>query len=293
MVRHLFLIRRPDHPSMEYTNPELPEGINTSKQNPLKEFAILTLGMVGVLFISLTLLILLVDYFADKIPFDWERSLPVTRFLDSKNSEKLPLYLEQVSQQVIQSLDLPESMTISVHYVNSDTVNAFATLGGHIVLYRGLLEKLGYEDELSMVIAHEVAHIKYRHPILSASHGVVTGLVLSFIGLSSGDGVVSDLLGSVGMATMIKYSRDYEYQADSDAVESLIRIYGHADGAMGLFNIFDSAKGDIGTVEFLSTHPLTKNRITQVGTMIEGRNILNKNDMIPLPQAFKDGLKQP
>lgn len=271
---------------MEYSNPELPEGINTSQSSPLKEFAILTFGVIGVILLLVTLLIVIVDYFADKIPFEWEQGVPLERVIDTKGNQHLPEYIDQLSRNVINKMSLPEGMEITVHYVNDDLVNAFATLGGHIVLYRGLLEKLNSEDELAMVIAHEVAHVKYRHPILSASHVVVVGVVLSLIGSSSGDDVISNLLGTTGMVSLMKYSRDYEYEADADAINALISLYGHADGAIDLFGVFKSEMGKAQPLEFLSTHPLTGNRISQTQAMIDGHDVATKNQMTLLPQEF-------
>ena len=184
---------------MEYSNPELPEGINTSTSHPLKEFFILTAGVIGAIIILVSLLIVTVDYFADKIPFEWEQTFPLGPLVEADNNETLPVYIGQLSRKVIDQMALPEGMEITVHYVNEDVVNAFATLGGHIVLYRGLLEKLNSEDELAMVIAHEVAHIKHRHPIQSASHGVVVAVVMSLILGSSGDDSIGNLLGVTGM----------------------------------------------------------------------------------------------
>jgi len=272
---------------MEYSNPELPEDINTSKTSPLKEFFILTVGLVAIVFITIYLLIVVIDNFADKIPFELEQDLPISGFIEKQNSIKLPSYLVQVSRKVIKSFKLPAPMSITVHYVNDDTVNAFATLGGHIVLYRGLLEKLTHEDELAMVIAHEVAHIKYRHPILSMSHGVVVGLVLSVISSSVGDSVASDIMGTTGMASLLRFSREYEYQSDKEAINSLIKIYGHAEGALGLFKVFESEFGKDQSFEFLATHPLTNNRITQTKEMIERHNITGYKTMTNFPVSFK------
>ena len=277
---------------MEYTNPELPEDVNTSKENPLKEFFILTIGLLTIVFVTIYLLIVVVDNFADKIPFEWEKDIPIASFVEKQNTEKLPAYLENVSQKVIKSFNLPASMDITVHYVNDDTVNAFATLGGHIVLYRGLVEKLTHEDELAMVIAHEIAHIKYRHPILSMSHGIVVGLVLSVVSSSAGDSVASDLMGTTGMASLMRFSRDYEYQSDKDAINSLIKIYGHAEGALGLFKVFDSEFGKDKSFEFLATHPLTENRITQTKEMIARHNISSHKRMTDFSLEFKSWLEK-
>lgn len=276
---------------MEYSNPELPEGINTSKEHPLREFVILSVGLLATVFIVISLLITIVDNFADKIPFEYEKKLPISNFIENLEVEKLPPYLDKVTQKVLTSFVLPEEMKITFHYVNEDTVNAFATLGGHIVLYRGLLEKLKYEDELAMVIAHEVAHIKHRHPILSVSHGVVVSVVLTAISGSSGNSIVNDFIGQTGMASLMRFSRDYEYQSDKDAIDSLIKIYGHADGALGLFDVFNSEFGQDNSFEFLATHPLTENRISQTTKMIGDHNLSSKTTKIAYPDEFKDWLK--
>jgi len=272
---------------MEYSNPELPEGINTSKENPLKEFFILTVGLLAVVFVVISALILIVDNFADKIPFEMEKELPISSFIENLETEKLPPYLEKVTQKVLSTFKLPEKMQITFHYVNDDTVNAFATLGGHIVLYRGLLEKLKHEDELAMVIAHEIAHVKHRHPILSVSHGIVVGIVLTAVSSSSGNSVVNDIMGQTGMASIMKFSRDYEYQSDKAAINSLIKLYGHADGALGLFKVFESEFGKDSSFEFLATHPLTGNRISQMTEMIREKNISHENVMVVFPKEFK------
>ena len=276
---------------MEYTNPDLPEGINTSKEHPFKEFVILSVGLLATVFISIYLLILVVDNFADKIPFEYEKDLPISSFIESLEEEELPPYLQKVTQKVLSSFELPKEMNITFHYVNDDTVNAFATLGGHIVLYRGLLEKLKHEDELAMVIAHEIAHIKYRHPILSVSHGLVVSAVLTVIGTSSGNSIVNDIMGQTGMASLMKFSRDYEYQADKDAIDSLIKSYGHANGALGLFSVFNSELGEGGSFEFLATHPLTDNRISQTTKMIDQHNVSKTDDMLVFPESFNAWLE--
>ena len=276
---------------MEYSNPELPEGINTTKEHPLKEFVILSVGLLATVFIVISILIVIVDNFADKIPFEYEKDLPVSSFIENLEVEKLPPYLDKVTQKVLASFDLPEEMKITFHYVNEDTVNAFATLGGHIVLYRGLLEKLKHEDELAMVIAHEIAHIKYRHPILSVSHGIVVGVVLSAISGSSGNSIVNDFIGQTGMASLMRFSRDYEYKSDKDAIDSLIKIYGHADGALGLFKVFESEFGKDSSFEFLATHPLTGNRISQTTKMISKHNLSQGNTMVIFPDKFTDWLE--
>jgi len=275
---------------MEYSNPKIPEGINTSKTNPLYEFAVLTGGIIVTAVVVLTCLIMLVDFFADKIPFSWEKNIPVAKMLSDSDTKPIPVYLDKLSQKVIKQMALPEGMDVTVHYINDDTVNAFATMGGHIFLYRGLLEKLKNEDELAMVIAHEVAHVKFRHPIRSLSHGVVVSLILSLIGSSSGE-IAGGVLGSSSMLTTMHFSRDYEYQSDQAAINTLIKIYGHAQGAIGLFDVFHKEIGTVKPVEFLSTHPLTENRISQTKSIAMQSSIDGESLMTPLPAEFYSWIK--
>lgn len=279
---------------MEYSNPRIPEGINTSKEHPLKEFVILTSGVLFIIIAIISGLVITVDYFADKIPFEWEKSIPVTRlsqFQGDTVAQTLPPYLDSVSKKVIQKMELPEGMEITVHYVNSDLVNAFATLGGHVFLYRGLLEKLTYEEELAMVIGHEAAHIRHRHPILSTSHSIVVGIVLSVVSTSSAD-AINDLLGTTGQISLLKFSRDFEYEADEDAIAVLIELYGHADAAVSLFELFKSQMTGAEPVEFLSTHPLNDNRITRTRKLSQQVSSQTDVAMTPLDKSFVDWLQQ-
>ncbi len=271
---------------MQYSNPQLPEGINTSQEHPLKDFLILSAGVIGGLFAILTILILLTGYFSEKIPFEWESNFPVDKIIPFEQNADMPDYLRQVSSRVISQMDLPESMQIRVHYVNDDLVNAFATLGGHVFLFRGLLEKLQSEDELAMVIAHEAAHIKHRHPIMGASHGVVASIFMSIIGGSAGDSLTGMLLDTSGTAAVLRFSRDFEYESDEDATQVLLSLYGHAEGANRLFKLFsEELKGDV-PFEFLSTHPITDNRIEQVREMTQSVSSSRTATLTPLPNDF-------
>ena len=76
-----------------------------------------------------------------------------------------------------------------MHYSPDKVTNAFATLGANVVFYRGLLEKFDNEDAVAMVMAHEIAHAKLRHPAASLGRGIAVGLTLSLISVGLGEGV--------------------------------------------------------------------------------------------------------
>ncbi|MEJ2452516.1 MAG: M48 family metallopeptidase [Gammaproteobacteria bacterium] len=249
---------------MEYSNPEIPEGINYSKTHPLKEFAILTTGVFGVLFIALMVIALLADHFAQYIPFRVEKNYHILVPAQNDAPPALQEYLDGLAKRISRAEALPPGMTITVHYVDSDIVNAYATLGGHIVLYRGLLEKLKHENALVMVMAHEIAHVKYRHVIRSMGSGVAVGIALSMLDSSMGDEVVNEVIGGTGRVGMLKFSRAHESQADDTALQAVQKIYGGVNGAEELFEaIKASEKLDFVPV-FMRTHPGTDARIRHI-----------------------------
>lgn len=271
---------------MDYSNPIIPEGINTSQTHPLKEFMWLTGGVVAVIALLMMLLILFADFLTSYIPFSVEQKITHSLIKQDTGKGPLPEYLQSLSQRIELAEALPEGMNITVHYLADDTVNAFATLGGHVYLYRGLLEKLPNENALTMVLAHEIAHIKHRHPVRSLGRGVLIGLAMSTITSAASDTVSERFLGEAGFLTVMKYSREMESEADQTAITALNSIYGHLAGADDLFKVLQENAGAMEVPAFFSTHPLTKDRIEN----IKQNSSTGINKSTPLPENFKNWL---
>lgn len=270
---------------MDYSNPEIPEGINYSKSHPLKEFVILTAGVLGGLLIVVMLLGVFADHFAQYIPFDVEKNFHILVPAKDDGPPVLKTYLEGLSKRIAAAEALPPGMDIHVHYVDSDIVNAYATLGGHIVLYRGLLEKLQHENALVMVMAHEIAHVKYRHVIRSMGSGLVVGITLSMLDNALGNAVVSNMIGQTGQVGMLKFSRVHEQEADNAALDCLRRMYGHVEGAEELFVAIKQVARPGFTPVFLRTHPDLDARIQHIRDIQQRRGQLHTT-LKPLPAQF-------
>jgi len=274
---------------LEYSNPEIPEGINTSKGHPLKEFFWLTSGVLVSIFAAIFLLVVFVDALTSYIPFSVEKEIPLPEFEIGTTAGPLPEYLQSLTDRIVEAQSLPDEMKITVHYVDDGTVNAFATLAGHVFLFRGLLEKLQNENALVMLIAHEVAHVKHRHPIKSLGRGLIAGLALSVISTTAGDAVISNFLGEAGYLTILKYSREMESESDETAIKTLQSIYGHLAGAEDLFKAFQDETEGLEPPEFFSTHPLTDDRIAAIRNSVAGE-YAQDNQVTALPNEFKTWL---
>lgn len=276
---------------MEYSNPEIPEGINTTKDHPLKEFAILSGGIIGLIILVVLTLSLLAETLAPHIPFSMEQEL-AARFIDpATNDSDTERNLQLLADDFLGQMDLPDDLQITLHYVDDDVQNAFATLGGHIYIHRGLLEIMPNENALSMVIAHEIAHVQHRHPVIAMGRGVVIGLFLATITGISGDRLVGGLVNNAGVITVLGFSREQERDADHTALAAVEKHYGHISGASDLFKALlklEENKLQL-TPQFMNTHPLSKERIDSIKHYAYENNWSIDGQVTPLAESLNDG----
>ncbi len=280
---------------MEYSNPKIPEGINTTDEHPLKEFIILSVGVLGLIFIAVIILSLTAEKLAVYVPFETEQDLipemwvQVNTETESETGKQTRKYMQSLSDRLAVHMQLPEGMEITVHYVEEDIVNAFATIGGHIFIYQGLLDELHSENALAMVIAHEMAHVYHRHPIIAMGRGVVIGLLLSAISGGSGDLFVGQVVNETGMIAMLNFNRDQEREADITALNTVNGLYHHVAGTNDLFKALMQAHDpdEIEPPVFLSTHPVTQDRIVDLIEYAKEKGWDTDTELTPIPQELR------
>ena len=59
--------------------------------------------------------------------------------------------------------NIEEEWNFDVHVIDADIQNAYALLGGYIVVYTGLIEDTERPEQLAGVLAHEISHVTQRH----------------------------------------------------------------------------------------------------------------------------------
>ena len=275
---------------MEYTNPEIPEGINAGKENPLKEFLILTAGVIGIIVLAVVILSFLAERLAVYVPFSIEQELVAAAHIGEDTNEEIENYLQGISDQLTRHLKLPEDMSFTIHYSEEPVENAFATIGGHIYIYQGLLELLPNENTLTMVIAHEMAHIYHRHPIIALGRGVVIGLLLAAVSGLSGDYFVGQVVNDAGIITLLTFYRDQEREADGTALAMVAAHYGHIAGTDELFKVMLELlnKEPVKMPLFLSTHPLSQERLSNIRQLAEKNNWDTSGDITAIPAFIRN-----
>lgn len=274
-----------------YENPEIREGINVTPGHPLKEFAILLAGVSAAMLVAVLLLSLLAGYLVRFVPFEREQALLSAMELawqrDALTEAGLAKqqYLQALADRLATEMDWPENMPVTMHYVDSETVNAMATLGGHVIIFQGLIDAVPSENALAMVVAHELAHIRHRHPIVALGRGFTVMLALSSLA-GVGDGLMQQWLGSVGMVTALSFSRAQEAQADADALQALHRVYGHVGGAEAFFEYVAAGETLPEPPALLSTHPGHEERMERIRGFSDRHPPVGSRTLQPLPDTL-------
>lgn len=185
-------------------------------------------------------------------------------------------YINEIGHRIaVQSNDGDHEFTFFV--IEDHRINAFALPGGYIGVHTGLIEATRNEDELAGVIAHEVAHVTQRH-IARAVHAssrqsmLSTALMLGamILGAAGGDADVMQAGMAVSQGTaaqqQINFTRSNEYEADRIGIQALTAAGFDAYGMASFFEVMsrqDTSSPDMRIPEFLRTHPVTTDRISE------------------------------
>ncbi|MDX8385336.1 MAG: M48 family metallopeptidase [Gallionella sp.] len=280
----------------DYENPTIPEGINVTPEHPLKEFSILLGASVGIIFVAVLVLTSLAGYLVKYVPFAQEKALLSGLNASwiqpelSEAAQQKQQYLQALADQLSGNMSLPKDMTITVHYSEDKTVNAMATLGGNVVIFQGLIDILPNENALAMVMAHEIAHIQHRHPIVALGRGFAVMLALTSMA-GVGDGMMQEWVGNMSMLTLLSFSRKQEAEADADALQGLLRQYGHVDDASAFFE-YAAEKPKMEISALLSTHPGIEERISRIHQFENDHIAATKRELQPIPTFLKTGESQ-
>jgi len=206
--------------------------------------------------------------------------------LDSKqgvlylNDATVVGYVGGVADRVIQfgKKDRPD---VSWHvYVidDSKTVNAFATPGGYLYVYRGLLETATNEAELAAVMAHETGHVVARHAARSlvAAYGIN-----EVISLAAGNnpGLVTKLTTNIaGQGILLSHSRADETEADEYGARYASAASYDPHAFATFFQRLQQSQGSSPAIlNYLSDHPATGDRIVHINDFIRAQNLGGTN----------------
>jgi predicted Zn-dependent protease len=151
-----------------------------------------------------------------------------------------------------------------VNLIGSKQINAFCMPGGKIVFYTGLLDTLKLtDDEVAMVMGHEIAHALREHARERMAKAQMTQLGASLLGELVGGGRYTGAFQAGGNLLSLKFSRDDESEADVAGLDLAARAGFDPRAAVSLWQKMTTANSRA-PLEFLSTHPAGENRIREI-----------------------------
>ncbi|WP_017730832.1 M48 family metalloprotease [Nafulsella turpanensis] len=173
-------------------------------------------------------------------------------------------YLRAITEEVLSSEEVQYKDIFaydSIKIIQNDSIlNAFATPGGYIYVYTGLIKYLDSPDHLAGVIGHEIAHADQRHTSKMLQRQMGIQLLLD-IALGQNQGAVTQVLQQLGS---LKFSRSAETESDAFSVAYLSSTPYACTGAAGFFEKLEEEASGSGVPTFLSTHPNPDNRIENI-----------------------------
>lgn len=284
---------------MRYENRQPVEGVNVTRESPVKQFVLLLIGALVLLLVLFFAFSFIGGWAARLIPASTEQRLVNSIGVDigeviggdnsGAKSVERQRALNDLADRLIAQMKLPVEFDITVHYSDSDVFNAFATLGGHVVFFNGLIEQMPHENALAMVMAHEIAHQVHRDPISGLGAGVTAQLMLATVfGDMQGAG---KLVGASSLVGQANFTRRMETRADRTAIAAVNDLYGHVNGADALFVLLAEQRGDDAGSgpgqDFFLTHPLDAKRIAAIERIAKDSGWLLEGEVTPLPEVFQ------
>jgi Zn-dependent protease with chaperone function len=154
-----------------------------------------------------------------------------------------------------------------VNLIGSKQINAWCMPGGKIAFYTGILDQLQLnDDEVAMIMGHEMAHALREHSRERLAKSRATSMGLSVASQLLGLGQMGDVAANLGTQLLsLKYGRDDETEADLVGLEIAARGGFKPEASVQLWKkMLAATGGGKGQPSFLSTHPSGNNRIQEL-----------------------------
>jgi predicted Zn-dependent protease len=151
-----------------------------------------------------------------------------------------------------------------INLIAAKQVNAFCMPGGKIAFFTGLVDGLKLtDDEIGVVMGHEVAHALREHARERVAKSELTNLGAILLGEFVGGGRYTDAFRFGGNLLTLKFSRDDETDADAVGLELAARAGFDPRAGVSLWQKMGAAsRGE--PFAWLSTHPAGPNRIKEI-----------------------------
>jgi Zn-dependent protease with chaperone function len=152
-----------------------------------------------------------------------------------------------------------------INLIDASDANAFCMPGGKIAFFTGLIDQLKLtDDEIAIVMGHEIAHALREHGRERVAKGGLLnlGAAIASTVFDFGD-IGQAVIGQGAQLTMLKFSRDDEIEADVAGLDIVARAGFDPRAGIALWQKMDQLEKHT-SPKWLSTHPAGTDRIAQI-----------------------------
>ena len=189
--------------------------------------------------------------------------------------------VEQVGQRIAQAAGRPDYQW-EFRVLATPEQNAFALPGGKVAVHEGILPICLNEAGLAVVISHEVAHALARHGGERMSQGMAVNTVQQvgqYVLQGQPQRRQDRFLTAYGVVTkygvVLPYSRRQESEADHIGVMLMARAgYNPEEAPRFWLRFAAAAQAAAAPPEFLSTHPASENRASDLQQLLPEARVL-------------------
>ena len=188
-------------------------------------------------------------------------------------------YVNRLGHKLVAQLG-PQPFRYRFFIIDDPSMNAFAVPGGYVFVTSGMVRMMEREGELAGVLAHEISHIYARHMARNLDKAKVANVATLaamlagiFLGGVGGAALTQALtMGSVaaGSSAMLKYSRDFEREADGLAFKWMVKAGYNPRDMLTIFKKMNRQRWFEGgkIPVYLSTHPDVDDRLVDLGNQL-------------------------
>jgi predicted Zn-dependent protease len=193
-----------------------------------------------------------------------------------EKNDALQRYVNQVGRYLSLQTERPD---LPWHFgvLDSNSVNAFATPGGHIFVTRGLLKKMRSEGELAGVLSHEIAHVLRKHHLAAMKKAGGMGFLADVASIAvdqkggggyAGKELSKNLISGMKEVMVRGLDKDDEYEADRMGIVIATRSGYDPYGLPAVLQTLDGLSGSDVSLLF-STHPSPDSRLDTLSGLMQ------------------------
>jgi len=195
-----------------------------------------------------------------KIGQDLEQELEETQGYVS--DPLLNQWVKEVTDKIVAEC-ARKDLTYRYYIMDTNDINAFATLGGFVHVNLGMLDFVQSDDELAFVLGHETGHIERRHAVTEQTRNTILQVLLGVASIFSP--FVYNFGNLIGGLTVAKFSRVQELQADQYGLQLMTRAgYDPQAAVSSMMHLESLGESNDLVSKYFEDHPGGKDRIAHL-----------------------------